>query len=101
MSLVGMLKQYATAGGVGANDATERIGKAFQNELAKESPKKNNRYLSPQKQDDLSDLSEEYYSDFGSMGMKNIDDMKVPDLPKQEQSKNISNQKQDATPSSD
>ena len=97
-----MLKQYATAGGVGtSNDATERIGKAFQNELAKESPKKNNRYLSPQKQDDLSDLSEEYYSDFGSMGMKNIDDMKVPDLPKQEQSKNISNQKQNATPSSD
>ena len=93
MSLVGMLKQYATAGGVGtSNDATERIGKAFQNELAKESPKKNNRYMSPQKQDDLSDLSEEYYSDFGSMGMKNIDDLKAPDLPKHNQKQNSHNQ---------
>ena len=86
MSLVGMLKQYATAG-VGNNDATERVEKAFQPQKGKEEPPKaNNRYVSPaNKNEDLSDLSEEYYSDFGSMGFKKIDDLKAPDLPKNDQ----------------
>ena len=49
MSLVGMLKQYATTGGMGAsNDATERIGQALKQDSQPKNSQPNKRYGSPE-----------------------------------------------------
>ena len=77
MSLVGMLKQYATAGGMGANnDVTERFDSAIMIPDMQPEQRVSKKIVPADQEDDLSDVSGEYGSELGNMGLKSLEDLK-------------------------